>query len=109
MAGIDLAVVSDRLHSVKGEPVFDPVCATLLGPTKVIPKEFPGITCRNIDVDLSSRRFARLAVQIIAEQSAPFSDSVVAIRHGERWIESLEHCDLGRVRARAGSGKKACT
>ena len=57
MAGIDLAVVSDRLHSVSGEPVLDPVCATLLGPTKVIPREYPGINCRGIDVDLSSRRF----------------------------------------------------
>ena len=36
-----------------------------------------------------------MAVQIIAEHCAPFSDSVVAIRRGERWIESLEHCELG--------------
>ena len=55
LSGIDIAVVSDRLHSVQGEPVFDPVCATLLGPTKVIPKEFPGITCRSIDIDSSSQ------------------------------------------------------
>ena len=71
MSGIDIAVVSDRLHSVNGEPVSDPVWATLLGPTKVIPKEFPGITCRNIDIDLSSQGTAQLAVQIIAEHCAP--------------------------------------
>jgi len=94
MTGIDIAVVSDRLHSVSGEPVSDAVWATLLGPTKVIPKEFPGITCRNIDIDLSSQGTAQLAVQIIAEQCAPISDSPVAIRQGERWIESLEQITL---------------
>jgi acyl transferase domain-containing protein/thioesterase domain-containing protein/acyl carrier protein len=90
---IDIAVISDRLHSISGEPVFDPVCATLLGPAKIIPKEFPGITCRIIDVDLRSQDAAILARQIIAEHCAAFSDSVVAIRQGERWVETLEHCD----------------
>ena len=93
-SGIDIAVVSNRVHSVFGERVVDPVSALLLGPTRVIPKEFPGITCRNIDVDGVSQGRARLADQIIMEHSAPFANPVVAMRRGERWIESLEHVDL---------------
>ena len=94
LTDIDISVVSDRLHAIDQVPVLDPVCATLLGPTKVIPKEFPGITCRNIDVDLNTEGIPQLAVQIVLEQLAPFSEPVVALRRGERWIESLEESNL---------------
>ncbi len=94
MTGVDIAVVSDRLHSVLGEPVLNPVSATLLGPTRVIPKELSEITCRNIDVDLTSGGAAQLAGQIVSEQLAPFDESVVALRRGERWTESLERREL---------------
>jgi acyl transferase domain-containing protein/thioesterase domain-containing protein len=94
-SGIDIAVVSNRLHSVLGELIVDPVSALVLGPTQVIPKEFPGIICRSIDIDPTSQVTARLAEQIITEHCAPFAQAVVAIRRGERWIESLDHVDLG--------------
>jgi acyl transferase domain-containing protein/thioesterase domain-containing protein/acyl carrier protein len=94
LTDIDIAVVSNRLQSVAGEPVLDPISATLLGPTGVIPKEFPGITCRSIDIDLRSQGTAQLAAEIRAEHCAPFSDPVIAIRQGERWIGSLERTDL---------------
>jgi len=97
MSGIDIAVVSNRLHSVTDESVLDPVPALLFGPTLVIPKEFPGITCRSIDIDLNSQGTAQSAVQIIAEQCAQSSDPIVAIRGGDRWVEGLERSDL-RVR-----------
>jgi acyl transferase domain-containing protein/thioesterase domain-containing protein/acyl carrier protein len=94
MSEVDIAVVSDRLHSIAGEPAFDPISATLLGPIRVIPKEYPGIICRSIDVDTTSEGAVQLAVQIIAEHCAKFGDPVVAIRRGERWTESLEPCEL---------------
>lgn len=43
-----------------------------------------GITCRNIGVDFSSEDVEPLAVQTVTEHSAPWSDSVVALRQGER-------------------------
>jgi acyl transferase domain-containing protein/thioesterase domain-containing protein len=94
LSGIDIAIVSDRMQSVAGESILDPVTATLLGPTRVIPKELPGINCRSIDIDLTSQGRSQLAVQIISEHCIPFSDPAVAIRGGERWIEILERCDL---------------
>ena len=94
LSGTDIAVVSDRLHSVKGEPILDPVCATLLGPARVIPKEFPGITCRNVDLDLKSQGLGPAAVQVVTEHCSRFNEAVVAFRDGERWTESLEQIDL---------------
>ena len=64
--------------------------ATLLGPARVISKELPGMNFRGIDVDLSAQGPAPAAHQIIAELCTPYRDSVVAIRRGERWTETLE-------------------
>ena len=95
MSDIDIAVVSDRLHSVAGEPVLDPVSATLLGPVARDPQRvFPESFVAASTSTWLRRESAQLAVKIIAEHCAPFSDSAVAIRRGERWIESLERIDL---------------
>ena len=94
LSDVDIAVVSDRLQAVGDEPVADPVAATLLGPVRVIPKELPSVTCRSIDVDLTSEGASRLAVQILAEHCSTFRNPVVAIREGERWVEEIEPADL---------------
>ncbi|HWG58035.1 MAG TPA: SDR family NAD(P)-dependent oxidoreductase [Candidatus Acidoferrales bacterium] len=89
----DLAVISNGLHAVPGDPAArnagDPVRAALLGPVKVAPKEFPGITCRNIDFapDVNGHR---AAAQIIAELSSGSAESVIAYRGDSRWTESFE-------------------
>lgn len=100
MSGVDIAVVSNRLQSVSGEPIAEPLRATLLGPTKVIPKEFPGITCRSIDCDPEGQGTSHVAVQIIREVSAPFCDSVVAFRRDGRWIETLEQMEIPEAGAK---------
>jgi acyl transferase domain-containing protein len=94
MKGIEIGIVSNCLHRIHGEPAADPVCATVLGPTRVIAKELPGLTCRGIDIDLDALGKAQAADQIIAELCTPFRESVVAIRRGERWIECLEPAEL---------------
>ena len=78
ISDVDLAVVTDRLHPVLGQEAGDPLCATALGPTRVIPKEMPSIICRNIDVDLTALAPAALAVEVINEHCAAAADAVVA-------------------------------
>ena len=102
ISGIDIAVVSNRLQPVSGELIAEPVRAALLGPIRVIPKEMPGITCRSIDCDPVGQGTGYVAVQIIAEHLAPFSDPVVAYRSNERWIESFERLDLKGASSRPG-------
>ena len=91
---LSIGVVSDRLQSVSGEPIIAPVRATLLGPAKVMLKEFPGITCRAIDVNLEVDSVTQVAAQVAAELSARSGESVVAYRGSERWVETFEHFDL---------------
>ncbi len=92
--GVQINVVSNSLHRVSREPVLDTVRATLLGPCKVIPKEFPGITCRNIDVALPSKSVDAAAEQIFQEVSSEAVDPIVAYRDNVRWVEAFEKAHL---------------
>lgn len=96
----DIAVISKGLHSVPGEApehAVDPVQATLLGPVKVVPKEFPGLTCRNIDLPAGSNGHRTAAEQVIAELSAATIESVIAYRGDSRWTESFESAPVPRA------------
>jgi thioesterase domain-containing protein/acyl carrier protein/NAD(P)-dependent dehydrogenase (short-subunit alcohol dehydrogenase family) len=94
LSGVDLAVVSNSLQSVSGEPVTQPVRAISLGAARALPKAFPEMTCRSIDCDPEGQGISYVAVQVIAEHCAPFRDAVVAYRGDERWVETVEHAEL---------------
>lgn len=94
LTGIDIALVSNGLQSVSAEPVRHPARAVLLGPARVIPKEFPGIACRSIDVEFADGGAADRAAQIVAEMAIVRDDSTVAFRGGEVFVETLEHLSL---------------
>ncbi len=89
LADVHLAAISDRVQAVDGETCHDPIAATMLGPIRVLPKELPGMVCRNIDIQATAQAPGQLAVQILRELSTPVTDPVVALRAGERWIEEL--------------------
>jgi acyl transferase domain-containing protein/thioesterase domain-containing protein len=93
-APAEITCVSNGLQSVSREAVVEPARATLLGPIKVIPKEFPGTLCRSIDVDWNIQDPGRVAGDIIAELSLPVTDSCVSYRRSVRWVESFEPTTL---------------
>ena len=94
LAGIDIALVSNRLQQVYEEPVRNPARAVLLGPARVIPKELPGISCCSIDVDLKGGKSAECAAQIVAEMASAHENIAVAFRGSERFVETLDLLDL---------------
>ncbi len=96
---IELTVVSNDLHSVGGEEILSAERAVLMGPIKVIPREYPRINARWIDVqsqEAASGRsgLLRLAQQILAEQSQDNNDTIIAYRQGERWVSAIESVQL---------------
>ena len=94
LSGVDIAVVTDRLQPVEVPVAADPTAATLLGPVRVIPREYPGVVCRSIDLNLEDGGMSQHAIQLISEQCGPFADEVVAFRRGVRWTERFEATDL---------------
>ena len=89
---MSMVVVSNGLQSVAGEPIEHPERAVLLGPCKVIPKEFTSIRTCSIDVDLAAAGDPdRAARQILGECGQDFGQTeLVAYRGADRWVESLE-------------------
>ncbi len=94
LGAAEIACVSNGLQSVLGENVVEPARAALLGPVRVIPKEFPGVFCRSIDLDRNIQDRGRAASDIVAECSLRSADSCVAYRQSERWVETFESTSL---------------
>jgi acyl transferase domain-containing protein/acyl carrier protein len=98
---LHLTIVSDGMQQVAGEPVPHPEKALLLGPTKVIPREMPNVTCRSIDVEQpepSSWKWDRLVSSLTDEALTPNGDDVVAYRGEQRMIEVFERIRPGTAR-----------
>ena len=87
-----ISVVSNNLQELTGEELLLPEKATVLGPIKVIPQEFPNVTCRSIDVVIprSESQGALLIDQLLEEFQAKSPDRVVAYRGNHRWIQTFE-------------------
>jgi phthiocerol/phenolphthiocerol synthesis type-I polyketide synthase E len=85
-APVRLDVLSDRAQRVVGDEPILPEKATLLGPCLVIPKEYPGVTCRSIDVVVPAAGVEALVAPLLAEISSGNGDPLVAWRGGRRWV-----------------------
>jgi acyl transferase domain-containing protein/thioesterase domain-containing protein/acyl carrier protein len=105
-APIDLAVVSDHSQRLSTETGLIPAKATVFGACKVIPREFPNVRARSIDVVIpavGTREMRDLVEDLIAENSAADDAEVVAYRASERWLQSWAPVRLDPPAARPRS------
>jgi amino acid adenylation domain-containing protein len=91
---VRLALISSRLHRVLDEELGLDREAAKLGIVHVLPKEAPAIKCQNIDLDEKQMGSARLAEQVLAEFASEIPDTIVAYRHGHRWLPIVEQTPL---------------
>lgn len=93
---LQIAIVSNHLQQVTGIDRICPEKATILGPLKVIPQEYPNITCRSIDaiVPTSSQNLQILVDQLVVELTADLSNTTVAYRGRQRWVQTFEPMKL---------------
>jgi hypothetical protein len=78
---IRIGIISNRIHEVTGEENLLPDMATVLGPSGVIPREFPNVACFN--VDLPGPRVAEdppneVIIRILSEFTEPNQSEVIA-------------------------------
>jgi non-ribosomal peptide synthase protein (TIGR01720 family) len=93
---LKLTVVTSNVHDVTGEDSLCPEKSTLLGACKVIPKEYPKITCSTIDIVIPSYenpaapKLIDYLVTEISSQTSDDSDDIVAYRGHHRWVQTFE-------------------
>ncbi|MEZ4593251.1 MAG: SDR family NAD(P)-dependent oxidoreductase [Chloroflexota bacterium] len=91
---LDVTAVTNGTQRVHDERVPHPDKATLLGPIKVMPQEFPGVTARLVDLalpaSLTAEQVEGLAALVQAELSAEPQNGVLAYRNGRCWQQQLD-------------------
>ena len=79
---VELVAVANGLHDLTGQEVLKPEKSVLLGPLRVIPQEYPGASCRSVDVVLpaeSGRRedlVARLLTELTRGSQDPMETEI---------------------------------
>lgn len=105
---VKLSVLTDRMQSISGEGGLHPEQATILGPVKVISKEYPLIICRSIDLALldisnlnSHGQFLsnRSLKQLFSELNSEIHDIVIAYRGHQRFILSYDPISLPKYQS----------
>jgi acyl transferase domain-containing protein/thioesterase domain-containing protein/acyl carrier protein len=96
---LQIVVVANGVQSVAGEPLEHAAKATVLGACAVIPREFPQVACKFVDVDLdaaassrnkkqqaaAARLFESLTEELFTELQAAPETAVLAWRNHVRW------------------------
>ncbi|WP_310416818.1 SDR family NAD(P)-dependent oxidoreductase, partial [Chamaesiphon sp. OTE_8_metabat_110] len=102
---IHIGVVTGNSQDVTGTETIQPEKATILGACRVIPQEYPNISCCTIDLEITAQRLEvvasgaksacadwdidRTIADILAQATTP-SDSIVAYRGNYRWLPIAE-------------------
>ncbi|MCU0287837.1 MAG: type I polyketide synthase, partial [Acidobacteria bacterium] len=93
-----IIVISDHIHPVTGAEILCPAKATLLGPVRVIPQEYPLIKYKCIDIVVPGSDFLkeRLRQQLSMEITCMHDNpgEIIAYRNGRRWLQTYEPVKL---------------
>ncbi len=94
---INTIVLTNSMQKVFGESVLYPEKALVLGPCRVIPKEYENIKCRSVDFILceNDSPFEReLLEQLLNEAYSDSGDTTVAYRGESRLIQSFDKMEI---------------
>ncbi|MCC5603399.1 SDR family NAD(P)-dependent oxidoreductase [Nostoc favosum] len=96
---LKLTVVTSNVHDVTGNDSLCPEKSTLLGACKVIPQEYPKITCSTVDIVIPSCKnppAPKLIDYLVTEITSQTIDDIVAYRGHHRWVQTFEPVRLER-------------
>ena len=102
VGALHICAVTNELQEVIGGETLRPEKATILGPCRVIPQEYPNVSCSCVDVIWPAPGTAgekRLVGQLINEVTVPPTDFAVAYRGAHRWTQTFEPVRLDDVLA----------
>ncbi|WP_327674283.1 type I polyketide synthase [Kitasatospora sp. NBC_00458] len=86
-------VVSSEVYAVLGDEPLCPPKATVQGLCKVLPQEYPSLSCVQFDLRLDGGRAAPgLVDDLLADLAAPPGERTIALRGRHRWAPSYVTC-----------------
>ncbi|PMB52379.1 non-ribosomal peptide synthase [Fischerella thermalis CCMEE 5201] len=94
---LQISVITNNVQEVNGDENLCPEKVTVVGLCKVIPQEYPNITCRNIDVvipESGTSQESQLIDQLLVELTQTTSENMVAYRGKHRWVQTFEPVQL---------------
>ncbi|MCC5603391.1 type I polyketide synthase [Nostoc favosum] len=106
---LKMIVVSNNMHSIIGEETLCPEKATMLAAVKIIPQEYPNISCRSIDVAIPQQvswQDEKLLENLLSELQTQSSDIVIAYRGSNRWVQTFEPVRLEPIMRETSRLKK---
>ncbi|MFJ1618723.1 SDR family NAD(P)-dependent oxidoreductase, partial [Streptomyces sp. NPDC088251] len=86
-------VLSNGLHNITGNERLSPLKATLLGPSRVLPREMAGLGCRSVDLDClgapTSAQLDRLMSELAHEPEPDPATGTATVAHRgiHRWSQ----------------------
>ena len=91
-----IEILTNGLYDLSGDESLYPEKATLLGPCKVIPQEYPNIWCRSIDIDwqLVEGESEKSIDRLISELKTESDETEIAYRGRHRWIRTYDQLKL---------------
>ncbi|GIF62787.1 hypothetical protein Ais01nite_08220 [Asanoa ishikariensis] len=94
-----VVVLASRLADVSGVEALDPVKATLVGLTRTLAREAPGVVCKIIDIGPNTAEEA-----LVAELATADGQELVALRGHRRWVPDEQPLDLAAPAAEPRPG-----
>lgn len=102
-------VITENLYRLCDETHTFPETATLMGPVKVIPQEYPFLVCRTIDIDTSGSWEAKRDTTLTLvhdELLKTVEFPVIALRGKRKWIQDFQELNLPTFEGKTGIRKQ---
>ncbi|NJN06649.1 MAG: SDR family oxidoreductase [Richelia sp. RM1_1_1] len=96
---IKLMVITSNVHDITGSENLYPEKVTVLSPCKVIPQEYPNISCYCFDIVLEDSGYKSSQKHIdylLAEFKTQPNDNVISYRGNHRWVQTYEPIHLDK-------------
>jgi len=93
---LEILTLSNGLQAATFNDILHPMKSLLHGPLKVIPQEYPNVSTRSIDIDLTSSHgdWNSVVIPLAAEILGAPDDESVALRGDHRLVQGFSPCRI---------------
>ncbi len=91
---VQLGIIASEAHEIVGGEQANPSSCMALWPIRVLPLEYPHVTCVAVDLDDPAAGGPADAELVIREMAGPREAPLVGLRNGRRWVQEFRQLPL---------------